>query len=52
MCPLCEGTLRIIAEITDPDVIQKILHDMRGHLGCKHHDWSLLQPANPETSFD
>ena len=33
MCPLCEGTLRIIAEITDPDVIQKILHHMRGHLG-------------------
>ena len=30
MCPLCEGTLRIIAEITDPDVIQKILHHMRG----------------------
>ena len=27
---LCRGTLRIIAEITDPDVIQKILHHMRG----------------------
>ena len=27
--PLCGGTLRIIAEITDPDVIQKILHRMR-----------------------
>ena len=26
---LCGGTLRIIAEITDPDVIQKILHHMR-----------------------
>jgi len=29
MYPLCGGTLRIIAEITDPDVIQKILHRMR-----------------------
>ena len=26
MYPLCGGTLGIIAEITDPDVIQKILH--------------------------
>ena len=30
MCPLCGGTLGIIAEITDPDVIQKILYHMRG----------------------
>ena len=30
MYSLCGGTLRIIAEITDPDVIQKILHHMRG----------------------
>jgi hypothetical protein len=30
VCPVCRGTLRIIAEITDPDVIQKILHHMRG----------------------
>ena len=30
MCPLCGSTLRIIAEITDPDVIQKILYHMRG----------------------
>ena len=25
LCPRCGGTLRVIAEITDPDVIQKIL---------------------------
>ena len=24
-CPLCGGTMRVIADITDPDVIQKIL---------------------------
>jgi len=30
LCPVCSGTLRIIAEITDPDIIQKILHHMRG----------------------
>ena len=30
MYSLCGGTLRIIAEITDPDVIQKILYHMRG----------------------
>ena len=35
MCPLCEGTLRMIAEITDPDVIQKILHHMRGPPGSQ-----------------
>ena len=52
MCSLCEGTLRIIAEITDPDVIQKILHHMRGTPGAQPHHWNLLQPANPETWFD
>jgi hypothetical protein len=30
VCPVCSSTLRIIAEITDPDIIQKILHHMRG----------------------
>ena len=25
LCPLCGGTMRVIADITDPDVIQKIL---------------------------
>lgn len=25
LCPLCGGTMRIIANITDPDIIQKIL---------------------------
>jgi len=24
-CPLCGGTMRVIADITDPDIIQKIL---------------------------
>ncbi|MDB4035787.1 transposase [Pseudomonadales bacterium] len=30
VCPMCSGKLRIIAEITDPEVIQKILQHMRG----------------------
>ena len=25
LCPLCGGTMRIISDITDPDLIQKIL---------------------------
>lgn len=25
VCPLCGGTMRVIADITDPDIIQKIL---------------------------
>ena len=25
VCPLCGGTLRVIADVTDPDVIQSIL---------------------------
>ena len=25
LCPLCGGTMRVIADITNPDVIQKIL---------------------------
>jgi hypothetical protein len=25
LCPVCGGTLRVIADITDPDIIQKIL---------------------------
>jgi hypothetical protein len=25
LCPLCGGTMRVIADITDPDLIQKIL---------------------------
>jgi len=33
--PLCGGTLGIIAEITDPDVIQKILHHMRAPTGAQ-----------------
>ena len=26
LCPFCGGTLRVIADITDPDIIQKILN--------------------------
>jgi hypothetical protein len=26
VCPLCGGSMRVIADITDPDIIQKILH--------------------------
>ncbi len=25
LCPLCGGTMRVIADITDPDIIQKLL---------------------------
>ena len=25
LCPLCGGTMRVIADITDPELIQKIL---------------------------
>ena len=52
MCPLCEGTLRMIAEITDPDVIQKILHHMRGAPGAQAPSLESATPANHETSFD
>jgi len=30
VCPLCGGTMGIIADITDPDVNQKILDQIRG----------------------
>ncbi len=29
VCPLCGGTLRVIADITDPDVIQTILAHLK-----------------------
>jgi len=29
VCPLCGGTLRVIADITDPAVIHKILNHIR-----------------------
>jgi len=29
VCPLCGGTLRVIADITDPAVIDKILNHIR-----------------------
>jgi hypothetical protein len=28
LCPLCGGTMRVIADITDPDIIQKILDQL------------------------
>ena len=28
LCPLCGGTMRVIADITDPDLIQKILEQL------------------------
>jgi hypothetical protein len=30
LCPFCGGTMRVIADITDPDLIQKILDHIRG----------------------
>ena len=50
--PLCGGTLGIIAEITDPDVIQKILHHMRAPAGAQAPSLESATPANHETSFD
>jgi len=50
--PLCGGTLGIIAEITDPDVIQKILHHMRAPTGAQAPSLESATPANHETSFD
>ena len=29
VCPLCGGTLRVIADVTDPDVIQTILAHLK-----------------------
>tara|TARA_B110000503_G_scaffold59221_1_gene94492 strand:+ start:235 stop:465 length:231 start_codon:yes stop_codon:yes gene_type:complete len=29
VCPLCGGTLRVIAEVTDPDAIQTILAHLK-----------------------
>jgi hypothetical protein len=29
VCPLCGGTLRVIADVTDPDTIQTILAHLR-----------------------
>jgi hypothetical protein len=30
LCPICGGTMRVIADITDPDIIQKILDHLTG----------------------
>ena len=39
--PLCSGTMRVIADITDPDIIQKILD----------HIEAQPPPLNPETAI-
>lgn len=44
-CPLCGGTMRVIADITDPDIIQKILDHIRGP------PRSRPPPLNPATAI-
>ena len=39
VCPLCGGTLRVIANVTDPNVIQAILAHLKQRLGKNR--WSL-----------
>jgi len=39
--PICGGTMRVIADITDPDIIQKILDYLEPH----------PPPANPATAI-
>jgi hypothetical protein len=41
VCPLCGGTMRVIADITDPDIIQKILD----------HIEAQPPPLNPATAI-
>ena len=41
LCPLCGGTMRVIADITDPDIIQKILD----HIAAQP------PPNNPATAI-
>ena len=40
--------MRVIADITDPDLIQKILDHIRGRPGHNHHRLKLLQQVNPK----
>jgi len=51
VCPLCGGTLRVIADVTDPDVIQTILAHLkqRAPPGAAHRQ-TPLQPA-PDDLF-
>ena len=51
VCPLCGGTLRVIADVTDPDVIQTILEHLkqRAPPGGAHLQ-TTLQPA-PDDLF-
>jgi len=48
--PLCGGSMHVIADMTDPDIIQKILDHIRGRLGHNHHRLNLRQLSNPKTS--
>jgi hypothetical protein len=41
VCPLCGGTMRVITDIIDPDIIQKILD----------HIEAQLPPLNPATAI-
>jgi len=45
LCPICGGTMRVIADITDPDIIQKILDHLTGP--PRPHP----PPANPATAI-
>jgi hypothetical protein len=47
--PLCGGTMRVIADITDPDLIQKILGNILQH---NHHPLNVQPLANPKTFAD
>ena len=44
LCPLCGGTMRIISDITDPDLIQKILD----HLAAQPPP---IKPATADSSL-
>jgi hypothetical protein len=41
LCPLCGGTMQVIADITDPDIVQKILD----------HIEAQPPPLNPKTAI-
>ena len=41
VCPLCGGTMRVIADITDPDIIQKILDHIEAQLFPQSYSRSL-----------
>ena len=47
LCPLCGGTMRVIADITDPDVIQKILN----HVEAQPPPLKTATVIHPKTRF-